>query len=104
MSTLTLGLLVLLATVFISLFGLTIVRRRVSVSSLEQHRDVAGFIISVLGVVYGVLLGFIVITVWQQYEDAREYISGETSQMADLMQISQGFAEPLPEQIRQNLL
>jgi hypothetical protein len=104
MSTLTLGLLVLLATVFISLFGLTIVRRRVSVSLLEQHRDVAGFIISVLGVVYGVLLGFIVVTVWQQYEDAKGYISGETSQMVDLMQISQGFPDPIPYHIRQNLV
>jgi hypothetical protein len=104
MSTVTLGLLVLIATVFISLVGLTIVRRRVPVSLLQQHRDVAGFIISVLGVVYGVLLGFIVVTVWEQYEHAREYISGETNQMADLMQISKGFADPLSDQIQQNLL
>ncbi|MCI0412473.1 DUF4239 domain-containing protein [bacterium] len=104
MSTVTLGLLVLLATVFISIFGLTMVRRRVSLSLLEQHRDVAGFIISVLGVVYGVLLGFIVVTVWEQYEGARASISGETNQMADLMQISQGFPDPISERIRQNLL
>ncbi len=104
MSTVTLGLLVLLATVFISIFGLTIVRRRVSVSLLEQHRDVAGFIISVLGAVYGVLLGFIVITVWGQYEEASRCISGETNQMADLVQISLGFHDPIPERVRQNML
>ena len=104
MSTVTLGLLVLLATVFISIFGLTMVRRRVSVSLLQQHKDVAGFIISVLGAVYGVLLGFIVITVWGQYEEAREYISGETNQMADLVQISMGFSEPIPERVKQSML
>jgi hypothetical protein len=57
--------------VAISLGGLLLVRRSVELSQLEEHHDVAGFILAVVGVVYAVLLAFVVIVVWEQADSAR---------------------------------
>ena len=44
--------------------GALLVRRWVPVEVLERHNEVAGFIYSVIGVMYAVLLGFTAIIVW----------------------------------------
>lgn len=51
--------------------GLLLVRRNVALSTLELHNDVAGFIIAVIGVLYSVVLGFLVVFVWEQYDTAK---------------------------------
>ena len=65
--------------VAISLAGLVLVRRNVELSALEAHHDVAGFILAVVGVVYAVLLAFIVIIVWQQFDTAQAEADTEAS-------------------------
>lgn len=65
--------------VALSLGGLVLVRRNVELSGLEAHHDVAGFILAVVGVVYAVLLAFIVIIVWQQYDTAQAEADTEAS-------------------------
>ncbi|MDQ1358132.1 MAG: hypothetical protein QOJ52_3418 [Acidimicrobiaceae bacterium] len=65
-----LGALMVVVAVAISVGGLMLVRRNVALATLEQHNDVAGFIIAVIGLLYGVLLAFVVIIVWQQYDAA----------------------------------
>jgi hypothetical protein len=58
-------------TTGVSIAGVLLVRRRVALSTLETHQDVAGYILAVVGVVYAVLLAFVVISVWEQFEDAK---------------------------------
>ena len=67
----------LLAVIFVAiavgvgLLGLFTVRRNVTLATLEQHNDVAGFILAVVGVLYAVILGFVVVIVWQQFDAAQ---------------------------------
>jgi len=65
------------ATVFLSVAGTLLVRRWVAVEVLERHNEVAGFIYAVIGVVYAVLLGFTAIIVWEQYDKAQAALRGE---------------------------
>ena len=51
--------------VAVAVGGLVLVQRLVPFVQRRQHNDVAGFIYSVLGVAYAVLLGLMVVTVWQ---------------------------------------
>jgi hypothetical protein len=64
--------------------GAMFVRRTVGTDVLANHNDVAGFIYSVVGVVYAVLLGFTAIIVWEQYRHAQEGVEDEASALADL--------------------
>lgn len=68
----------------ISLAGVLLVRRSVELSDLEAHHDVAGFILAVVGVVYAVLLAFVVIIAWQQFEDARDDVDREATLVVSL--------------------
>jgi hypothetical protein len=70
-STAVLGLAIVVLATALSLGGLILVRRSVELRTLESHHDVAGFILAVVGVVYAVLLAFVVVVTWQQFEDAR---------------------------------
>jgi hypothetical protein len=46
---------------------------------LEQHNEVAGFIIAVIGGLYAVLLAFVVISVWEQFDAAQTDASREAN-------------------------
>ena len=57
-----LGFFIVGFAVAASVGGLLLVRRRIALATLEQHNEVAGFIIAVIGGLYAVLLAFVVIS------------------------------------------
>ncbi|MFO1540683.1 MAG: hypothetical protein ACKOTZ_09645 [Chloroflexota bacterium] len=64
-------LLVALAWVAFGLGLVLVVRRLVPPHRLEPHNDVAGFVFSGIGVIYAVLLAFVVIGVWENFDEDR---------------------------------
>jgi hypothetical protein len=59
---------------------------------LEGHQNEAvGYQSAVVGVVYAVIVGFMVITLWDQYTSAGEAVQAGTSDLRDLAQFSQAF-------------
>jgi hypothetical protein len=86
-----LGLAIVTVSITLSLAGLVFVRRSVELSTLESHHEVAGFILAVVGVVYAVLLAFVVVVTWQQFEDARTATDTEAAQIAGVYRTSVAF-------------
>jgi hypothetical protein len=82
--TAVLGVAMVAIAIAISLGGLIVVRRSVKLSTLESHHEVAGFILAVVGVVYAVLLAFVVVVTWQQFEDARTAADREAALVGGL--------------------
>lgn len=72
-------LLILAAVITPSLIGFLIVQRLVPVQVRRIHNDVAGFVFSAVGVMFGVLLAFVVVVVWEQYDGTRLNTQSETS-------------------------
>jgi hypothetical protein len=60
------------------------VHRTIPYAKLVEHNEVAGFMIAVVGVLYSVLIAFVVVVVWQQYNDADANYSQEVSAAADV--------------------
>jgi hypothetical protein len=78
---------VLSATLSVMTFSVLImmlVRKKVHHKIMEKHNDVAGFIYAVIGVIYAVLLAFVVVAVWEIYRDAQAKVEVEVKYMADL--------------------
>jgi nucleotide-binding universal stress UspA family protein len=73
--------------------GLILVQRFVPMTLRKQHNDVAGFIYAVLGVTYAVLLGLMVVAVWEEWEAAADTADDEASSLAEIFWI----ADRLPE-------
>lgn len=87
------------AGVLLALAGLLWVRRALPLDVLKAHHEVAGFLFGVLGVMYAVLLAFVVFVVWEQFEDAKIAASQEANQIGDLSRLAQGFPAPLRQAI-----
>jgi hypothetical protein len=65
----------------------------------RQQNDVAGFIYAVLGVVYAVLLGLVVVAVWEQWNAAADRADQEASELAEVFWV----ADRMPESKGHNI-
>jgi Protein of unknown function (DUF4239) len=83
--------------------GMLLVRRSVTLSTLESHNQVAGYIYSVVGVVYAVLLAFIAIVVWQQHTQVQSQIEQEANQLGDLYRNAQVFSEEVRARLQNQI-
>ena len=68
-------------------------QRLVPIAIRRQHNDVAGFIYAVLGVVYAVLLGLMVVAVWEEWNMAARTADEEASALAEVFWL----ADRMPE-------
>ncbi len=80
--------------VLVAVVGLVLVQRLVPPDRREEHNDVAGFIYAVLGVAYAVLLAFMLIAVWQNYETAQTNVESEANELAGVYFLASQFPEP----------
>ena len=83
-STAWLGIIVVVVALATSLGGLVIVRRSVEAKKLKPQHDVAGFIIAVVGVIYAVLLAFMVVVQWEKYSSASDNAAAEATSIGNL--------------------
>src|SRR5215211_3217362 len=74
--------------------GLILVQRLVPIATRRQHNDVAGFIYAVLGVVYAVLLGFMVVAVWEEWNAAAATTDEEATSLSETFWIAGRMPEP----------
>ncbi len=88
------GVLVVSACVLVAVGLLSLVNRVVPTSLREEHNDVAGFIYAVVGIVYAVLLAFVAIAVWEDYETARDTMVREADELAKIFFIADRLPEP----------
>ena len=78
----------------VAVAGLVLVQRLVPPERRAEHNDVAGFIFAVLGVAYAVLLAFVVIAVWQDYEKAQADVDSEAHELAGAYFLASQRPEP----------
>jgi ABC-type Co2+ transport system permease subunit len=64
-----------------------------------DHNDVAGFIIAVVGVIYAVLLAFVVIVSWEKFNEADIVVGQEASALRNIYRDSTAF----PAEVRDRL-
>lgn len=86
--------------VVVALAGLYLTRRWFPHPVRQANNEVAGFLLAVLGVMYGVLLAFIVIAVWEDFEEARRTVDREASALVSLYRVSAAVPEPVGPRLR----
>ena len=88
------GVLIVILAILLAVGGLALVEHLVPWQVRQQHNDVAGFIYAVLGFVYAVLLGFVTIAVWEDFEVARITTDSEANELAELFCLARELPEP----------
>jgi hypothetical protein len=93
----------LLVALGISVGGVLLVRRYVGVANLKHHHDIASPIFSTAGVIYAVLLGFVLIVVWQNFDKAQDNIINESNTYADIYRDLVAIPEPYRSQAKESV-
>jgi hypothetical protein len=88
------GLFVVALAILIAVGGLVLVQRLVPTDRRKQHNDVAGFIYAVLGVAYAVLLGLVLIAVWQKWDAAETVAADEANELAGIFYYAHALPQP----------
>ncbi len=88
------GLFLVCLAMLLAVGGLVLVQRLVPIEMRQQHNDVAGFIYAVVGVAYAVLVGLILIAVWEQWEAAKITADDEASEVAEVFWVANRLPQP----------
>jgi uncharacterized membrane protein YeiB len=78
-------------------------QRRLRSEVLRRHNDVAGYLFSAVGILYAVLLGFVVVVVWQKYDATVANVQDEVDAAADLYHVVDGFPPVARAAVRRDL-
>jgi len=96
-------LLIVGGPVGLAWIGTLLVHRHVKAPLDEKHNEVVGFIFAAEGVVYAVLLAFVVVVVWEQYQVAESAVSREAASLIAVARDSSTFPEPARGQVYDEL-
>jgi hypothetical protein len=89
---------------FLGLLLLLIMRHYVPHTTLKPHNDVMGFTYAAVSIINAVVLGFVVVTVWQQFQIDADAADGEAHAVADLMRVLPGLPPAAQPVVRQDVL
>src|SRR5436305_1518864 len=87
----------------LSLAATLLLRHRIKLLVRDTPNDIIGFIFAVVGVIYAVLLAFVVVVVWQDFDAANRSVSAEAAAVITLARHSTLFPEPQRSQIHDGL-
>ncbi|MGA2368333.1 MAG: DUF4239 domain-containing protein [Dehalococcoidia bacterium] len=88
------GTVMVAIAIGISVGGVLLVRHFVKVNTLKSHHDIAGPIFATIGVVYAVMLSYVLIIVWQNFDKTNNDVAQEANLYADIYRDSNGLSEP----------
>jgi len=103
-----LGAWLLLAIVVVGAVGIAIgsvllARRVVAADTSPENNSILSPFLTVVGLVYGVLLGFSVVVGWQQYLSAETNVSNEASTLTTMYRQTVATPQPEQSQLREQL-
>jgi hypothetical protein len=88
------GLSLICLAMLLAVGGLVLVQHLMPTRRRMPHNDVAGFIYAVLGVAYAVLLGLMVVAVWEEWNAANAAVDQEASELAEVFWLAHRLPQP----------
>jgi hypothetical protein len=102
--TVVLGIIIVSLYVIFSIVGLYIIRKFHSPHKLKLHNDVAGFIFATLGVIYAVILAFLVVVTWQSYDEAEKNVTREANYIASVYRDTRPLSTSFHNELKKDLI
>ncbi|OBK79541.1 DUF4239 domain-containing protein [Mycobacterium sp. 1274761.0] len=99
-----LGLMTVAFFVVVSVGGLILFRKAVSHERLENANAVSGQVFQLAGVLYAVLVAFVVVVVWEQFGEAENATDAEASSIVDLLRDSTALPDVYQPEVQRTLV
>jgi len=97
------GILLVIVPTALAMMGPVVARKIVGLERLSTNNEVAGFKFATVGVLYAVLLAFVVIVVWEKFSDAEADVSREAGAAATLYRVIGGMDAQSRTAVRDDL-
>src|SRR5437764_725124 len=97
-------LLVAVITTAVAATGLHFVRRKYPAEVLKENHEVAAIIFNAFGLLYGVVVAFVVFITWSGYDDAAKNLQMEASDTLDLFHSTKAFPDSVRKSVQQGLM
>jgi len=87
-----------------SIIALVFIRKKFKWQFFKDNHEVAGFLFNALGLIYAVLVAFVVYSAWTDYDEAKHNTEEEANHIQDLFLISRGLPEVYQQPISETLM
>jgi len=78
----------------LSVIGLLFVRKQFHLDELRKSHEVGGYLLSVVGTMYAVLLGLVVVDSMTKFQQARSIVESEANSLADVFMLADKLPPP----------
>lgn len=86
------GLLYVLVSTALAVAGMLLVRKKYGVDNLSRYHDVAGNLLSIIGTLYAVLLGFVIVDAMERQQELRVIVEQEANGVANIFLLANGLS------------
>ena len=97
-------LIVSVVTTAAALAGLRFVCAKYSTEVLKENHEVAAIIFNAFGLLYAVVVAFVVFVTWSGYDDATKNLQMEANEVDDIFHLAKAFPAPASKIIQQGLI
>ncbi|MER7519939.1 DUF4239 domain-containing protein [Streptomyces sp. NPDC126499] len=94
-STFTLAVLTVGGTVVLAVTGSVLLRRRHPSLARGEHNDMVGVTLGMFGAIYGIILAFVIVTLWTQLESTQTIVATEATDTALIARDAAAFPPPV---------
>lgn len=95
--------IIIVFAVFVSCFGLKFVRRRYTADYLRDNHEVGGYFFNAFGLLYAVLIAFVVFLTWTEFDSSTRDVEMEANQTYLLYFNAEEFPEPSKTEIKNTI-
>ncbi|MFI8962400.1 DUF4239 domain-containing protein [Streptomyces sp. NPDC053493] len=81
-STFTLAVITVGGTVLVAVAGSVLLRRRYPSVARGEHNDMVGVTLGMFGAIYGIILAFVIVTLWTQLDNTQTIVATEATDTA----------------------
>jgi hypothetical protein len=103
MTSLIACILIVGTTTVLSVAGLWLIRKRFSREQLESCHEVGGFLLSVVGTLYAILVGLIVVNSQGKVDAASQMAVSEANMLTNIYHLSNTFKQPARHEIHKHI-
>jgi len=96
--------LIIIFSVGITVGSLVIIRKKFHYEGIKKNHEVTSFIFNGYGLIYAVLVAFVVFAVWAEYEDAKKVVTKEAIVSIELFLDIKSLDDSLVNQVRRYII
>jgi hypothetical protein len=96
--------IIMLFSIFVSFAGFRIIHKFYHYENLEKSHNVTSYIFNAYGLLYAVVIAFVVYINWSDYNNAQEQLYNESNHISNLFHEAQGFQEPFKTDLMKNIV